>query len=233
MPTEARGLLERAEARIGPRRSLAPGRTRATSLVELADLFAPLPADAAMAAASALVAVADALRVHFPENVFADLDVVAGQLADDARRSPRRASETAERLVALHQLYGRSTTIRFRYVHDFLYGFDWARWVAAEPDPRKHELPFGRGFLDRSLERGRELLGLIAEDDPKYRRLEPGEVRSPFPFRRDPEAETRILLALAEGDAIPVCAWDPTARGTWDRPFVRLREEKARSLGLL
>lgn len=233
----ARDLLALADARRRDAgvawRSLAPERAEAASLVEIGDrVLAASPPASALAVAEALAGLSDAMVAHFPENIFGDLDAVAGALFAEASAGPEAARTLGAQLVALHALYGRATTIRFRYVHDFLYGFDWARWVAAAPAARGAEPPFGRAFLAYSLARGDELLGLIARDDPKYHRLAPGEARSPFPFRRDPEAEAAILRSLARDGNVPVAAWEVHPRPIWDRPYVRLREEKAYALGL-
>ncbi len=240
MHADARAVLAAADARrlrAGRAwRSLAPARDAAHTLAELGDLVVGSEGasdpEGARAAAVALADLSDAIVEHFPENVFCDLDAVAGALAREARCSPAHAREVGAGLVDLHELYGRSTTIRFRYVHDFLYGFDWARWVAAAPAERALEPPFGRAFVSYSLGRGRELLALIEADDAKYHRLAAGETRSPFPFRRDPDSEAAILRALAADGAVPVAAWEVEPLAEWDRPYARLREAKARALGL-
>lgn len=210
--------------------SLAPGRARPTPLAVLIDAT---PAPSRDVVASTLTDIARAIDRHFPANLFADLDLVAGVLAETAARRGRDAARAqGEAIVRLHALFGVETSIRFRYVHDFLYGFDWARWVARDPDARRGVRPFDPVFLAYSEARARELLELIARRDPKYGPLEAGRDRNPFPFRRDPEAERALLSSLAARDEIPVAAWTADARAAWDRPYVHLREEEARRLGL-
>ena len=40
------------------------------------------------------------------------------------------------RMARLQHAYGRDTPIHFSYVHDFVYGYDWAKWVARGTDTR-------------------------------------------------------------------------------------------------
>jgi hypothetical protein len=210
--------------------SLAPGRAQPTSIDAL---VAALPKDTAPTVESVLESLARAVEKHFPENIFVDLDRLAWTLAETVQREGAAAArDQGERLVRLHSLFGEKTAIRFRYVHDFLYGFDWAKWVGRDPGRRASVGPFDRPFLEHSEARARELLQLIAEDDPKYGLIEPREHRNPFPFRRDPESERALLAALAADGAIPVTAWRSDVPVRWDRPYAMMREAKARALGL-
>jgi hypothetical protein len=138
---------------------------------------------------------------------------------------------TTEQVIRLHRLFGQGTPIRFRYVHDFLYGFDWARWVARDPQKRSSVGPYDDVFLDYLEGRGHELLALIERDDAKYPTLRDAAPRNPFPFSREPEAEAEIHRSLARLGLIPVPAWSSEGKSTWDRPYVALREEEARRLG--
>jgi hypothetical protein len=221
---QARATLDALDA--SPRwRSLAPDRARPTALSALAS---------SDAVAEGLARLASAVTRHFPHNVFCDLDRIAAELARAETVHGARASlALADRLVEVHALFGAETTLCFRYVHDFLYGFDWARWVAREPSARASEPPFGDAFLTYSAERARELASLVAQGDRKYGPIPRGTHRNPFAFRRDPDAETALLASLAREGCIPVRAWETSpTNDAWDRPFVRLREDKARALGL-
>lgn len=207
-------------ARFAGWQSLDPRRARAHLPSELAaddPSLSPL-----------VVEVSEAMRSSFPQNIFCDLDALTSSLA--ARPSHLRA-EAARKMAAQQHLYGAATSIRFRYVHDFLYGFDWARWVAREPITRREIGPYDDRFLAYLETRGHELLALIAENDPKYPTLPDQRSRSPFPFSREPEAEAAIHRSLAEKDLLPVAAWRRDAQPVWDRPFVQLREAEARALG--
>lgn len=210
-------------------RSLSPGRVHARALHEL-----PLEAgDHDVVVARGLCAIADAIARGFPRNLFCDLELVASSLSATGRREGEAGVERAvARIVELHDVFGCASSIHFRYVHDFLYGFDWARWVRRDPEGRAGVGPFDADFLDHSRRRGGELLELIARDDPKYGRVAEGADRNPFPFARDPASEETLLRDLAERGWIPVEAWREDAAPRWDRDYAGEREERARVLGL-
>lgn len=208
--------------------TLSPGRARAHRPSELTQALHPHPHEDALG--RALANVAAALRASFPENLFADLDALAASLA---RRPSATAIEAAgDRIADLHRLFGAATSIRFRYAHDFLYGYDWARWCQRDPSARRDVGPFDDPFLDYLEQRGHELLGLIAHDDPKYPTLRQEKNRNPFPFRRDREAESRLFRQLAHDGLLPVAAWERAPVLDFTRPFAALREERAMELGL-
>jgi hypothetical protein len=213
--------------------SLNPAVPRATSLVALVSGLAD-PRQRAMLAAGSYE-VAAALIDSFPENLFWDFDyllasVHRGAVGDgDYEAGVRKRAELLGELMAL---YGQRSVIRFRYAHDFVYGFDWARWVRRDPEHRAQIGPFDLAFMYQSKERGRDLMELIAGDDEHYHRLAPGEVRNPFPFAREPGQELRLWRLLAAEGSIPTCAWDLHAEPVWDRDFDALREAAAARLDL-
>ena len=229
-------LLE-IEARIQQTRfgalSLDPSRTTARSLTELVSAFAD--AQQLPHLASAASAVAEAQLCSFPENIFWDFDFYLASIHRDASAAPDYASyleEVTRITVGLMTLYGQQSVIRFRYVHDFMYGFDWARWVRREPDERNGVEPFGIDFLRQTESRGRDILTLIQADDDWYPKLAEGAVRNPFPFSREPDEELSLYRLLANRDCIPVQAWRIDAHPDASRDFDALREELAASLGL-
>jgi hypothetical protein len=205
--------------------SLSPERERAHLPSEL---LARVPSRERDALAPILAEIGDALRTSFPANLFCDLDATTQHLL---MRPLSERAPLGRRLARLHQTFG-AEPIRFRYVHDFLYGFDWARWVARDPEGRASVGPYDAGFLDYLEQRGGELIELIGRDDHKYPQLRTPEHRNPFPFSREPDAETRLHRSLAQKGLIPVAAWSFDARAVWDRPFARLREQEALALGL-
>lgn len=212
-----------------PGQSLAPGCTRCRSVDEVVALVAGgSPAEAELAAVLREIEAASAAA--FPGNIFWDLELLAAELL--AAGSGEIAAQ-GRRIAGLQALYGHNTVIRFRYVHDFLYGYDWAKWVQREPDERAGVGPFAPAFIDHQERRARELEQLIAADDAHYPTLPEGQVRNPFPFSREPEAEALLLRDLAAGGLLPVEAWDAAARPRWDRPYADLRVERAAALGLL
>lgn len=223
----------------GPLRSLAPDRAEATPLPELGErvLSDDVPEGAAFAFATALCAIVEAQLENFPENVFWDFDYAAERLMTEARAATetasaaRRLSAASARIVALEEIFGTKSKIQFRYVHDFMYGFDWARWVQLDPC-RASSGPFDEPFLAYMSGRGREITELIGRHDAKYPELPRGVARNPFGFSREPADEERLHKDLAERGLVPVEAWRMDATPTWNRPFSKLREERARALGL-
>ena len=229
-------LLE-IEARIERTRfgalSLDPGRKTASSPTELVSALADsrqLPH-----LASAASAVAEAQLRSFPENLFWDFDFYLASIHRDAAAASGYASyleEVTRITVGLMTLYGQQSVIRFRYVHDFMYGFDWARWVRRDPDARNGIEPFGIDFLRRTESRGRDILTLIDTDDDWYPKLADGAARNPFPFSREPEEELSLYRMLAEKNCVPVRAWQVDAPADASRDYDDLREDVAASLGL-
>ncbi len=218
--------------------SLKPKKKRALSLVELGESVLEgvdpllLHEQQASAWAMAMSHVTRAIVRNFPENIFVDLDLVAVALRDVVIAEGHVALEqTIDPLVEIHRLYGKSSPIRFQYVHDFLYGFDWARWVASEPKERGAIGPFDRRFLQRSVERAHELEALIANEDATYPAIAPGTFRNPYGFQRDPKSERALFLDLAKNDLLPACP--RTGKATWNAPFVQQRLACAKRLGLV
>lgn len=202
----------------------------ATRLEALGDaLFAPMTPASRLALARGLSELADAIVAAFPENVFWDLDALAGSLAG---ADPDTIDGAFHDLVALHRLFGRATSIRFRYVHDFLYGYDWAKWVRRDPEARADIGPYDPRFFAAMLQRGEELIALIAADDAKYHQLADDEPRNPFGFSREPEDELRLHRQLASEGAVPVEAWRLDGRARWDADPYRARERAAERLEL-
>lgn len=166
---------------------------------------------------------------NFPDNLYWDFDFLVGTMTGrvrDVGADPALFLESfGDRMTRLLTLFGIRSSICFRYLHDFLYGFDWAKWVQKAPAARAQVGPFDLAFLDQLEHRGHELLRLIATDDAKYHALPDGAYRNPFPFSREPEQEAWLLARLEAHDLIPVAMWDPHARPTWNKPFHRRREQ--------
>jgi hypothetical protein len=213
--------------------TLDPARSSATSLTDLVSRLTS--ADQSPCLAAAASAVAEAQLHSFPENLFWDFDFYLTSIHARASTAPDYASyleQVTRMTVDIMRLYGNQSPIQFRYVHDFMYGFDWARWVRRDPEARSKIEPFGLNFLQRLESRGRAILTLIETDDEWYPRLAEGTARNPFPFSRDPEDELRLYRVLAHRGWIPVEAWRSEARPDAARDFDSLREDAARSLGL-
>lgn len=224
------------DAALGQRRTLDPAGTKAHSLREVGALLVTHADDSAstLAFAEALATVARSQLEEFPENIFWDLDHLAAALLR-ATRLPdgeTRVARLAERIVDLHRSFGRHSPIRFRYAHDFVYGFDWARWVARDAEGRATIAPFDVSFLAHMRERGREIAQAIRHGHARYPALPEGAWRNPFEFSREPEHEIALHRDLAARDAIPVAAWRANAAPNWRAESTSLRVERARALGL-
>jgi hypothetical protein len=244
-----RSVQSTLAAEAGPLRSLDPTRARASTLLDVyasaIDSTASSLRDAlAEPLAHGLCELALAQTDAFPGNLFWDLDLIAAAIVHEAGGlAPELARacvvDRFERMAALQHLYGRRTPINFSYVHDFVYGFDWAKWVAREPSLHADVPgPFSLPFLDYMQRRGRELLALIAADDSKYPSLDDDAPRNPFPFSREPEAEIRLHRELARRDLIPVPTWarDVDCRDwstRWQIEFAQRRVEVANEIGLV
>lgn len=226
------GLDDELVARVGVPASLAPGRARAQSLQSIArELVGRQEAIWQQAFVEAATTVLYSLLEHFPGNLYWDLDFLLAALLEESEQ-PDDLIDRAAVVARLQELFGCRSVIAFRYLHDFTYGFDWARWTARKPAERAGSGPFSTTFLAHVERRGREIAEAIEAGDARFPRLRPGEFRNPFPFSRTPEHEAYLLTDLAGRDLIPVYGWCTTARPRFDLPFAELREERARALGL-
>lgn len=213
--------------------TLDPSRSAATPLTEVVSELADSRQSPHLAAAAS--AVAEAQLQSFPENLFWDFDFYLASIHRHAAATSDYASyleNVAGITVGLMRFYGQQSAIRFRYVHDFMYGFDWARWVRREPAARRGSEPFGLDFLRQTESRGRDIVALIDADDEWYPRLAEGASRNPFLFSREPNDELALYRLLAERGDVPLQAWRLDARPDAARDFDALRQDAAASLGL-
>lgn len=213
--------------------TLAPSRKAASGLCELVGALADPRQQPVLAAAAS--SVAESQLDSFPENLFWDFDFYLASVHLEGSQAEDYAAHVAEVgsiTVNLMRMYGQQSTIRFRYVHDFIYGFDWARWVRRAPNRRADVGPFSLDFLRQVETRGRDLLLLIEADDEIYPKLAGPGSRNPFPFFRDPDDELRLYRRLATSGCIPVEAWRADASPDASRDFDELREDAAQALGL-
>lgn len=218
--------------------TLDPERERPTGLRQIAEQLIPPAHDARLAVAfcSTLEGIATSQRENFPENLFWDFDYVAASAwhAAHGQDDGVLRLRTIEQLfLRLQRMFGCNSPIRFRYVHDFIYGLDWERWV--ERDPSRHDGigPFDRLFLVRVLSRGRDLVRRIERGgDATFPVLRDGEWRNPFAFSRAPEHELLLHRDLARRAEIPVQCWRVDAEPDWRKPYTRIRLQRARELGI-
>lgn len=217
---------------LGAGASLDPGRSCVPPLVELVARVMEGGEDVERVRALAwgVGEVVRALAEDFPDNIFWDLEHLACCMWRAG--GPRQIEDFARRVAGLCRSFGNKSELRFRYAHDFLYGYDWTRWVARQPEERAGIGPFDPVFFDYLEDRCQKLRELIACDDSKYGRLQGPEFRNPFAFCREPREETHLHQMLAQADLIPVKAWRLDGERRWDLPFTDLRNEAARRLGL-
>lgn len=208
-----------------------PGR-RATRMHALLETAADEAPHVQAVLGEALVLVGKSVLHAFPLNLFWDMDGVFAELRQVSRTSLDDTRRLAQALAELMDLFGRESPIRFQYVHDFVYGFDWAEWVRREPAGRAAVGPFSARYVARTRHRGLELLALIEADDSKYHKVPEGEFRNPFSFTRTPDEERTLFESLAAADAIPNPAWSLHTAPRWDRDFDAEREVVAAKLGL-
>ena len=218
--------------------SLNPHKSLTTSFVELGNLVTQKTRDLELVESlrETLEHILDALLQNFPENIFWDFDFIVSSMLRQALVADAGAISFLEsfgnKIVSLMELYGRQSEVRFCYAHDFMYGFDWAKWVQKEAQTRTVIEPFSLTFLDYLLTRGKEVLQLIKVGDPKYHRLAENCYRNPFGFSREPEDERRLLIHLALNQQIPVAVWNWDARPVWDKPFHQIREQLSLKLNI-
>ncbi|MBN3876599.1 MULTISPECIES: hypothetical protein [unclassified Nostoc] len=218
--------------------SLSPQKTLITSFAELGNLIAPQNTDIQILTTlqETLESIVCTQIENFPENIFWDFDFLVSSMLRQALNAEEGAIYFlrifCEKMVCLTEMFGNKTEMRFRYVHDFMYGFEWARWVQKEPQKRAHIEPFSLLFLDYLLVKGKELLQRINHGQVvSYKLCETG-YRNPFTFSREPEDEYRLLTYLAEEQLIPVAVWDWNASPVWNKPFQEMRQQLALKLNI-
>ncbi|MEH1817441.1 MAG: hypothetical protein V7K26_05270 [Nostoc sp.] len=218
--------------------SLNPQKTLMTSFAELGNLIAEQNTDIQIITTiqQTLESIVRTQLENFPENIFWDFDFLVSSMLRQALTAEEGAINFlkifSKKMICLTEMFGNKTEMRFRYVHDFMYGFDWARWVQKEPQNRAHVEPFSLVFFDYLLAKGKELLQRINHGQViSYKLCETG-YRNPFAFSREPEDEYRLLTCLAEEQLIPVAAWNWNANPIWNRPFQEMRQQLALKLDI-
>ncbi|MBD2387987.1 hypothetical protein [Cylindrospermum sp. FACHB-282] len=219
--------------------SLNPCKTLTTSFAELGDLIAEQTTDSQLITKlrETLEIIIHAQLENFPENIFWDFDFMVSSMLKQALLEDDGAvlflDNFREKMVFITELCGIKTEIRFRYVHDFIYGFEWARWVKKEPQTRANIEPFSLIFLDYLLIKGKDILENINlnQSTTSYKLSETG-YRNPFCFSREPEDEYRLLSYLAQKQLIPVAVWNWNTQPIWNKPFQTMREQLSLELNI-
>ena len=182
--------------------------------------------------ARGLVNLAVCSNAHFPENIFFDVRYLATWLDQNTRPCAEARSWLSQYFLLLQELFtlfGNSTPIRFRYVHDFLYGYDWSRWIQKHPEDAQWH-PYSLEFLHIMQRRGHEILAEIHPDHAVYPPVGEAVHRNRFAFNREPEHERALLKELAATGRLPMEAWASPAGPLATTDFHGDREQVAQGL---
>jgi len=204
--------------------SLCPGRKEITSFVSLGQQLTDesKPRNFYIDAAEGLKVIVAAQINNFPDNIFWDYDYFCAVLfSQDSQSGLNNIIHSVESLM---KTYGVHSELSFQFVHDFTYGFDWARWVSKKPEERRKYHLFTMEFFTYLSKRQGELVELIGKNDQKYNQLAKGKRRNPFKFSRTPEDEKIVLQNLSDQNMIPVPAWDISPTTRWNHDFTKIRE---------
>ena len=231
------GLLDQMIVQQGIRPlSLNPHKNLITSFQDIGNLIVERTDDVQIIQClyNTVERIVRAQLVNFPENIFWDFDFMIRNMLEQAIIADDKAilflESFGNKLVELMELFGFTKEIRFQYVHDFMYGFDWARWVNKEPEKRAEIQLFSLTFLDNVLSKSKAILQLMSVDDTRYHHISSQSYWNAFCFSRDPEHEYRLLTHLAAYELIPVATWNWNASPVWNKPFDQIREELSSKL---
>lgn len=218
--------------------TLNPQNKSITSFVELGNLITKETKDSQIITTliNTLEIIVCAQLRNFPKNIFWDFDFMVSGILRQALADQDGAiaflDKFAQKMVSLTELFGIQSEIKFRYVHDFIYGFEWARWVQKAPEKRVTVEPFSLTFIDYLLDKSEELTQRIRQGRcPDYKLCAEG-FRNPFSFSRAPKDEYLLFTHLAKERLIPVPAWSWNAVPIWNQSFGDLREELALKLNI-
>lgn len=236
-------VLARLDLRVnrvaGVPQTLDPARERSTPLRAIGEALIGQEQDPHVmgAFAQTMETIVEAQLHNFPENIFWDFDHMAARLLHDGQRWPQGVVDylrkTSLLMARLQHMFGCHSAIRFRYVHDFIYGFDWARWAALDPEHRGRIGVYDMRFIRYVLQRGEQIVRMTTQDATRFPSINDTQWRNVFAFRRDPEAERTLLCDLAERGMIPVMAWRMDAPAPdASLIYAEYRAERAQALGL-
>ncbi|MFY0580088.1 ferrochelatase [Cystobacter fuscus] len=165
----------------------------------------------------------------FPDNIFWDLDHLACCLWKAGGPDEMRAF--AGRVVALCRGFGNKSELRFRYAHDFLFGYDWARWVAREPGSARASGPSIRRSSTTWRPGSRSCETSSRTTTPSMGRSRAGPSAIPSPSAASPGTRHGCTGARPRG-AHPGQGRRLDGERRWELPFTELRAEVAERLGL-
>jgi hypothetical protein len=173
--------------------------------------------------------------VHFPENIFWDFDFMIYRLAYNAKNNEYAFRDSlavfTEKLVNIFSIFGANSPIKFRYIHDMIYGFDWLKWMLEKKEPKEDMDPYGMDFLNYIHARGLELIALIDKNDTDYPELD-GNYRNPFLFSRSTSEEILLHKNLSDSSLLPIEAWNKDFMPKCDKNYSLIRLQRSKEMGI-
>ena len=163
--------------------------------------------------------------VHYPQNIFWDFDYLLFYIWSQKNKDVLFA--IANKILNVQLYYSSNSSINFAYIHDFIYGYDWDRWVRKDIKNRHLVGLYDLKFLSYLEKRGLQIIGSIG-NDKRYPVLVKNENRNVYNFNRHSAAEIKTLTSLAKEENIPIQSWLIDG-GEWDysKNYMLLREKKA------
>jgi len=178
------------------------------------------------------------LQENFPGNLFYDLDYFLWSIVRTSKEEEfvfqNELQKKKDLIQKIFTTFGIHSKIKFQYAHDFLYGYDWCKWVREKQLGEKDITPFGYPFLLYILGRGKDMLQLVESDSLEYPSLEANSksFRNPFLFQRSPSQEALVMRSLASEGKLPVLGWDLDFTPAPEVDFLKIRFERAQDLGI-
>jgi hypothetical protein len=166
--------------------------------------------------------------VYYPQNIFWDFDYLLFYIWSQKNKDVLFAM--AKKILNVQLYYSSINSINFAYIHDFIYGYDWDRWVRKDIKNRYLVGLYDLKFLSYLEKRGLQIIDSIGSDE-RYPVLVKNQNRNVYNFHRHGAAEIKTLTSLAKEENIPIQGWR-TDGGEWDcaKNYMLLREKKANEL---
>lgn len=181
----------------------------------------------------AYVQIVKSATKNFPNNIFWDFDLMSHSIASyfAKDKNPESLFKYVDQYHSIFCIFGADSPVKFQYIHDFIYGYDWLKWMLEKRKPEEDKDPFGEDFLRYIYNRGLELVCLIQKNDQKYPELTE-EYRNPFLFGRSPKEEILLHRTLSSDSLLPLDSWDVHAVPRADKDYSLIRLERSKALGI-
>jgi hypothetical protein len=224
------------EERIPNRISLSPYQNQTNPFSELPGFLMELGLNAEHTGIVAfqLKQIVKSAVFHFPENIFWDFDFLIYRITTNSMSTSSFDNSIqlySDKILQIFEIFGAHSPIKFRYIHDFIYGYDWLKWMLEKRQASDNTDPFGVDFLNYIYQRGLELVELIRKNDANYPELD-GVYRNPFLFSRTTEEEILLHKDLSSVGQIPIEAWNKHATPKSDKNYSVIRLERSREMGI-